>query len=94
MCATSTTSASGAASSAARNPPGRGASTLVICSARGGHPLAGRACAAGRWPGPAALGVKLPPSGKITNASFVVEAGGQRRDLRLEVLARARVRAR
>ena len=37
--ATSTTSASGAASSAARKPPGRGASTLVIASARAGHPL-------------------------------------------------------
>ena len=34
VCATSTTSASGAASSAASTPPGRGASTLVIASAR------------------------------------------------------------
>ena len=34
MCATRTTSASGAASSAARKPPGRGASTFVIASAR------------------------------------------------------------
>ena len=34
VCATRTTSASGAASRAAMNPPGRGASTLVIASAR------------------------------------------------------------
>ena len=70
VCATITTSASGAASSAARNPPGRGASTWVIRSARpamGCRPsLCSRAIARSRR-----AGVKLPPSGKITNASLV-----------------------
>ena len=69
VCATRTTSASGAASSAARNPPGRGASTLVIGSARSAilsrPSLRSRSMPRLRRPA-----VKLPPSGKITNASF------------------------
>ena len=70
VCATRTTSASGAASSAARKPPGPRRQHVGHRSARVGHPVAGRACAAGRSPARAARGVKLPPSGKITNASF------------------------
>ena len=69
VCATRTTSASGAASRAAMNPPGRGASTLVIPSARSAirssPSLRSRSIARCRR-----RGVKLPPSGKITNASF------------------------
>ena len=69
VCATSTTSAAGAASRAARKPPGRGASTLVIASARSAircmPSLRSRSIPRSRR-----RGVKLPPSGKITNASF------------------------
>ena len=69
VCATSTTSASGAASSAASSPPGRGASTWVIRSARrairSSPSLRSRS-----MPRRRRSGVKLPPSGKITNASF------------------------
>ena len=67
--ATISTSASGAASSAASTPPGRGASTWVISSARTAirsrPSLRSRAMARSRR-----AGVKLPPSGKITNASL------------------------
>ena len=69
MWPTISTSASGAASSAASTPPGRGASTWVISSARRAirsrPSLRSRAMAFSRRPA-----VKLPPSGKITNASF------------------------
>ncbi len=84
--ATSTTSASGAPSSAAMMPPGRGASTLVICSAR--CAILSRPSLRSRWiPRSRRLGVKLPPSGKITNASLSSRPRGQGGDLALEVLA-------
>jgi hypothetical protein len=67
--ATITTSAMGAASRAARKPPGFGASTLVIASARSAircmPSFCRRSIARSRR-----RGVKLPPSGKITKASF------------------------
>ena len=51
VCATSTTSASGAASRAASSPPGRGASTWIIASAR--NAIRSRpSFAAARWPVP------------------------------------------
>ena len=67
--ATSTTSASGAASNAARKPPGRGASTLVIASARSAIRCMPSLCSRS-IPRSRRRAVKLPPSGKITNASF------------------------
>ena len=89
MCATRTTSASGAASRAARNPPGRGASTLVICSARSAirsrPSLRSRAMARRRARG------EVAALGEDHERVVVVEAGRQRRDLRLEVLALRRV---
>ena len=84
--ATSTTSASGAASSAARTPPGRGASTLVIASARSAircmPSLCSRSIPRSRRPA-----VKLPPSGKITNASFSSRPRGELGDLVLDARA-------
>ena len=69
MWATISTSASGAASSAASTPPGRGARTWTISSARTAirsrPSLRSLAIARSRR-----AAVKLPPSGKITKASL------------------------
>ncbi len=91
VCATRSTSASGAASRAASTPPGRGARTLIISSARSAircsPSLLSRLIERSRR-----RGVKLPPSGKITNASFSSRLRASSPDLRLEVATLARAR--
>ena len=69
VCATSITSASGAESSAASTPPGRGGSTLCIASALRANRCSPSACSRtiARFH---RRGVKLAPSGKMTNASL------------------------
>ena len=67
-CATQTTSASGAAVSAAATPPGCGGSTWRIASER--RAASSRPRARNRaMPAARRRSVKLPPSGKITKAS-------------------------
>ncbi len=90
VCATSRTSASGAASSAASRPPGFGASTCFIRSARRAirsmPSRRSRVIARARR-----FGVKLPPSGKITNASFSSRLRARSAICGLHVLPDARV---
>ena len=78
VCATSTTSASGAASSAAMKPPGRGASTWVIASARRAIALQAELAQPVDAALPA-LGGEVAALGEDHERVVLVEAVGQRR---------------
>ena len=88
--AKNTTSASGALSSAASVPPGRGAPTGAACSARARPASWWPRCSSRSIARRRRSAVTLPPSGKISTASRAAQAAAHRRDLDLGV-ASARV---